>query len=219
MRYAGFGAPTVAILLFSCLQYNAAFAGNSIKLSVEPSQSVLAAGEPNKAYVRVQLEGLPDEEPAARPPVNVALVIDRSGSMRGPKIEQAKEAAILALSRLSPRDRVSVAAFDHNVDVVVPAGPFVDFSEMRRRIASIEPGGRTAIYAAVRQAGQSVSEAVSEGRVSRVILMSDGQANVGPSSPADLEHLGRELDDEAGACQRRQPRFRREPRATRRYFQ
>jgi len=193
MRYAGFGAQTVAILLFSCLQYNAAFAGNSIKLSVEPSQSVLAAGEPNKAYVRVQLEGLPDEEPAARPPVNVALVIDRSGSMRGPKIEQAKEAAILALSRLAPRDRVSVVAFDHNVDVVVPAGPFVDFSEMRRRIASIEPGGRTAIYAAVRQAGQSVSEAVSEGRVSRVILMSDGQANVGPSSPADLEHLGREL--------------------------
>jgi Ca-activated chloride channel family protein len=94
---------------------------------------------------------------------------------------------------LTPRDRVSVVAFDHNVDVVVPAGPFVDFGEMKRRISSIHPGGRTAIYAAVRQAGQSVGEAVSEGAISRVILMSDGQANVGPSSPAELEHLGREL--------------------------
>ncbi|HWJ17484.1 MAG TPA: VWA domain-containing protein, partial [Geobacterales bacterium] len=55
------------------------------------------------------------------------------------------------------------------------------------------PGGQTAIYAAVRQAGQSVGEAVSPERISRVILMSDGQANVGPSSPAELEQLGREL--------------------------
>jgi Ca-activated chloride channel family protein len=172
-------------------------AGNGVKLSVEPNQSVFAAGESSKAYLRVQLEGLGEEEPAEdRPPANIALVIDRSGSMRGPKIEQAKEAAILALSRLTRRDRVSVIAFDHNVDVVVPAGPFEDFSEMKERISSIHPGGRTAIYAAVRQAGQSVGEAVSEGSISRVILMSDGQANVGPSSPAELERLGRELAGE-----------------------
>ncbi len=194
MRYPGPRWRTLAILLFGCFQCSGAMAGNGVKLAVEPNQSVFAAGESNKAYVRVQLEGLGEEEPAGvRPPVNVALVIDRSGSMRGPKIEQAKEAAILALSRLTPRDRVSVVAFDHNVDVVVPAGPFVDFPEMKQRISSIHPGGRTAIYAAVRQAGQSVSEAVSEGSISRVILMSDGQANVGPSSPAELEQLGREL--------------------------
>ncbi len=172
-------------------------AGNGVKLSVEPNQSVFVAGESSKAYLRVQLEGLGEEEPAEdRPPANIALVIDRSGSMRGAKIEQAKEAAILALSRLTPRDRVSVIAFDHNVNVVVPAGPFEDFSEMKERISSIHSGGRTAIYAAVRQAGQSVGEAVSEGAISRVILMSDGQANVGPSSPAELERLGRELAGE-----------------------
>ena len=113
--------------------------------------------------------------------------------MPGAKIEQAKEAAILALSRLSPQDRVSVVAFDHRVEVPVPAGPFENFEEMKRRIEAIRPGGQTAIYAAVRQAGQSVAEAISPDRISRVILMSDGQANVGPSSPAELEQLGREL--------------------------
>src|SRR5262249_42302366 len=132
----------------------------------------------------------------ARMPVNVSLVIDKSGSMTGPKIEQAKEAAILALSRLSPRDRVSIIAFDHRVEVVVPAGPFENFEEMRSRIKRITPGGQTAIYAAVRQAAQSVKEAVSPEAVSRVILMSDGQANVGPSSVADLERLGREIGGE-----------------------
>ena len=153
-----------------------------------------AAGQNNKAYLRVKLEGLPYEESASRPPVNISLVIDRSGSMTGAKIEQAKEAAIFALSRLSPQDRVSVVAFDHRVEVPVPAGPFENFEEMKKsRIEAIRPGGHTAIYAAVRQAGQSVAEAVSPDQISRVILMSDGQANVGPSSPAELEQLGREL--------------------------
>jgi Ca-activated chloride channel homolog len=170
-----------------------AYAGERVKLAVEASHSVLTEGQDNKAYLRVKLEGLPYEEAAARPPVNVSLVIDRSGSMTGRKIEQAKEAAILALSRLSRQDRVSVIAFDHRVEVPVPAGPFENFDEMKRRIDAIHPGGQTAIYAAVRQAGQSVAEAVSAERVSRVILMSDGQANVGPSSPGDLEALGREL--------------------------
>ena len=125
---------------------------------------MLAAGQNNKAYLRVKLEGLPYEESASRPPVNVSLVIDRSGSMTGAKIEQAKEAAILALSRLSPQDRVSVVAFDHRVEVPVPAGPFQNFEEMKRRIEAIRPGGQTAIYAAVRQAGQSVAEAISPDR-------------------------------------------------------
>ena len=188
-----FSLQALGILLLGSLMGAPAGAQNRIKLTVEPSQSVFAAGQANKAYLKVSLEGLPLAEEAGRPPVNVSLVIDRSGSMTGAKIEQAKEAAILALSRLSPQDRVSVIAFDHRVEVVVPAGPFQDFEGMRRRIQAIQPGGSTAIYAAVRQAGQSVGEAVSPEAVSRVILMSDGQANVGPSSPADLERLGREL--------------------------
>jgi Ca-activated chloride channel family protein len=185
--------PILSLLFLGALQSQALHAQDRIRLAVEPSQSVLAAGQDNRAYLRIKLEGLPYEEAVSRPPVNVSLVIDRSGSMAGAKIEQAKEAAILALSRLSRQDRVSVVAFDHRVEVVVPAGPFVDFEEMKRRIDAIRPGGQTAIYAAVRQAGQSVGEAASPESISRVILMSDGQANVGPSSPAELENLGREL--------------------------
>jgi Ca-activated chloride channel family protein len=188
-----FRLQALAVFCLGCLQGTAGHAQDRIKLAVEPSQSVLTAGEANKAYLRVKLEGLAAGEAISRPPVNVSLVIDRSGSMQGAKIEQAKEAAILALSRLSRQDRVSVIAFDHQVDVVVPAGPFEDFNEMKRRIDKIYARGQTAIYAAVRQAGQSVGEAVSPERISRVILMSDGLANVGPSSPAELERLGREL--------------------------
>jgi Ca-activated chloride channel family protein len=192
-HYERFRLPALAVICLSCLQGPAVQAQDRIKLAVEPSQSVLAAGEANKAYLRVKLEGVAASEAVSRPPVNVSLVIDRSGSMRGPKMEQAKAAAILALSRLSRQDRVSVIAFDHQVDVIVPAGPFEDFNEMKRRIDAIYARGQTAIYAGVRQAGESVGEAVSPERISRVILMSDGLANVGPSSPGELERLGREL--------------------------
>jgi len=181
------------VLLFCGFGALQAGASERVKLGVDASQSVFAEGQPSKAYLRVQLEGLAEAGEAARPPVNISLVIDRSGSMTGPKIEQAKEAAILALSRLSARDRVSVIAFDHQVEVVVPAGPFEDFDEMKRRIDRIRPGGQTAIYAAVRQASNSLSGGVSPERISRIILMSDGEANVGPSSPAELAQLGREI--------------------------
>lgn len=164
-----------------------------MQLKVEPGQTVLKAGRPAKAFLRVGFEGIPYEDEAQRPPVNLALVIDRSGSMSGDKIEQAKEAAILALSRLSGMDRIAVLAFDHGVDVVIPTGPFDDFDEMKRRIDALYPGGSTAIYAAVRQAANGVIDGASPDRISRVILLSDGQANVGPSSPADLEKLGREI--------------------------
>jgi Ca-activated chloride channel homolog len=184
--------PLLSVLLAGLLA-SAAQAQERVKLAVEMRNAVLAEGRDSKAYLMVKLEGLPYEEAVSRPPVNVSLVIDRSGSMTGRKIEQAKEAAILALSRLSRGDRVSVVAFDHRVEVPVPAGPFENFDEMKRRIDAIAPGGQTAIYAAVRQAGQSVSEGVDPERINRVILMSDGQANVGPSSPGDLEALGREL--------------------------
>jgi Ca-activated chloride channel family protein len=172
--YMRFRLQVFAVFCLGCLPGAAVYAQDRIQLAVEPSQSVLSAGEANKAYLRVKLEGLAASEAVSRPPVNVSLVIDRSGSMQGAKIEQAKEAAILALSRLSRKDRVSVIAFDHQVDVIVPAGPFEDFSEMKRRIDGIYARGQTAIYAAVRQAGQSVGEAVSPERISRVILMSDG---------------------------------------------
>ncbi len=56
-----------------------------------------------------------------RPPVNLAFVIDRSGSMSGPKIRLARQAVEEAIGRLQPDDRFAVVVYDEQVDVVVPA--------------------------------------------------------------------------------------------------
>lgn len=167
--------------------------GGRVRLSVEPAQPVMAAGEGGRAYVRVNLEALAVEggKETVRAPVNVALVIDRSGSMSGEKIEHAREAAFMALDRLGARDALSVVAFDDQVDVVSRAGRIGDLAAIRDRIERIRPGGSTALYAGVSQGLRELREFFDPYQVNRVILISDGHANVGPSSPEELADLGR----------------------------
>src|SRR3712207_2117900 len=58
-----------------------------------------------------------------RPPATLQVVLDRSGSMAGERLDVAKHALILLIDRLGPGDRLGVVSFDDTVDVVVPAGP------------------------------------------------------------------------------------------------
>ncbi len=186
-------AALLAILGFIPLRSAFAASEPNVKLKAEPATEVMPEGRAGKAYVRISLKGVPYPQEGIRAPVNVALVIDKSGSMTGEKIEHAKDAAVMALDRLAPKDIIAVVAFNHEVQRLVPAGPYENVGEMRRRIAALRADGQTAIYAAVSQAAQELSEFKEPGRFNRVILLSDGQANVGPSTPRELEKLGREL--------------------------
>ncbi len=167
-------------------------AGGAVKVQAELGQGVLVPGKTDKLYLRVSLAGLAPESERKRPPVNVAIVIDRSGSMAGRKMEQAKEAAILALERLGPRDYASIVAYNHEVELIVPASRVAGVDEMAGDIARLRASGRTALYAGTREGIRQVRKHLSERRVNRVILLSDGLANVGPSRPEDLARLGRE---------------------------
>ncbi len=166
-------------------------AAKQVKLSAETGQSVLIAGQGQKTYLRINLEGIRFSDSESRPPVNVAIVIDQSGSMRGRKLARAKEAAIMALNRLESDDIVSVVAYNHNVNVIVPAQRLRSRSEMRARIRRFVADGRTALYAGVKQGIRELREYLDREQINRVILLSDGLANVGPSSPEELGALGR----------------------------
>jgi Ca-activated chloride channel family protein len=131
-----------------------------------------------------------------RAPVNVAIVIDKSGSMSGEKIERAKEAAILALHRLKSKDIVSVVLYDSDVEVLVDATKMTHRDRIIRKIRSIGAGGSTALYAGVQTGADEVRKFLSSKRVNRVVLLSDGLANVGPDSPKALGKLGANLVDE-----------------------
>src|SRR4029453_15765006 len=129
-----------------------------------------------------------------RSPVNVALVIDRSGSMTGDRIAATKKGAHVALERLSSDDIVSLVAYNHEVDLLAPAAPVGGSRDkLERAIEKLTADGTTALYAGVKEGGEQVKEFRWDTKVNRVILLSDGLANVGPSSPREVAELGREL--------------------------
>lgn len=151
------------------------------------------AGERTLTYLKVGLNGKALKDARPRAPVNVAIVLDRSGSMQGPKMVSAKAAARQAVDRLSDDDIVSIVAYDSGVEVVVPATKARDKESIRRGIDRLVPNGNTALFAGVSRGAEELSKFLVAERVNRLVLLSDGLANVGPASPAELEVLGRRL--------------------------
>ena len=119
-----------------------------------------------------------------RAPINLALVLDHSGSMAGGrKIDYAREAAIFAVEQLLPTDRVSVTIFDDNVTTVVPSTLATDKPHLVAAIRRIAPGGSTALHAGWKAGAEQVLGHLVNNGLNRVLLLSDGLANVGVSDP------------------------------------
>ena len=118
-----------------------------------------------------------------RPQLNLGLVIDRSGSMGGQKIEYARQAAIYAIEQLLPSDRISITIYDDQVETLVPSTLAKDKSHLLHQIQKIYVNGSTALHAGWMQGGIQVSQHLNSEHLNRVILLSDGLANVGETNP------------------------------------
>lgn len=167
-----------------------------VTLDVSISNPYLIAESRQTAYLKVGLTGFPLAGETRRTPVNVAIVLDRSGSMSGDKMAQAKEAAIMAMEMLDERDIVSIVAYSDYVSVLVPATRLSDKRSFRRSIESISADGNTALFAGVSRGAGELRKFLDGQKVNRVVLISDGLANVGPDSPGALGDLGASLRKE-----------------------
>jgi Ca-activated chloride channel homolog len=169
-------------------------ADDLLRLHVGVDRGVLPADTIEKAIIKIGIHGLHPSDRRLRPPVNIALVIDKSGSMSGEKIAKAREAALEAVGRLAPDDIVSLITYDTGVRTLVPAQRVGDGRRLRDAICEIEAGGNTALYGGVTRGAAEVRKHLEDDRyVNRIILLSDGLANVGPSSPEELGRLGASL--------------------------
>lgn len=191
------GKTAVAVLGTLIVWANTAVA-KQIQLDVAMGNPAILVGGTSEAtkssnFVRIGLKGFELPRDKDRMPVNVAIVIDKSGSMQGEKINQARQAAIQAVERLRDSDIVSIVTYDSSVDVIVPATKASDREDIKRRIRNISAGGNTALFAGVSKGAAEIRKFLDDKRVNRVILLSDGLANVGPSTPSELEQLGASL--------------------------
>lgn len=127
-----------------------------------------------------------------RQPVDVAFVLDRSGSMNGQKIELARDAIAKGLSMLSPADRFAIVAYDDRVDVVAALG-----SGARERAAAdlalIDARGSTNLSGGWLTACMQLAEAEGPRDIRKCLLMSDGQANAGITDTEELQKHAAEL--------------------------
>ncbi len=167
-----------------------------IELNVALGQPIMLAGQQQKAYLKIGLTGLDDGNIQARPPINLSIVLDKSGSMQGQKMAQAKDAAVMAIQRLSNNDIVSIVTYDDTVEVVWPATRVTDKNAIIRAIQRIDANGSTALFSGVSKGAGEVRKFLETQMVNRVILLSDGLANVGPSTPQELGQLGMSLGKE-----------------------
>ena len=121
-----------------------------------------------------------------RPPLNLALVIDRSGSMGGTKLSYARKAARFLAGELTSRDRLAIVTFDDEAKVVVPSTSVIDPQPFIAAINTIHSGGCTALFDGWRAGATQVAEHLDPGAMNRVLLLSDGQANEGLTNQQDI---------------------------------
>lgn len=165
-----------------------------VQLTVSVDRHVLPADSTERAVVKIAFDCLRLPHRGVRPPVNLALVIDRSGSMSGDKIDRAREAAIELVGRLGPDDIISIIAYDTTVETLVPAQRVGQARGLEAAIRSLSAQGNTALHGGVVRGAAELRYHSEDRRfISRIILLSDGQANVGPSSPEELGRLGYSL--------------------------
>ena len=166
---------------------------SGVTCSVETDRSVLKTNETQKIIAKVTLKAHKPPAASDRPPLNLCIVLDRSGSMAGDKIAKAKEAAVEAVGRLSSKDIFSLVVYDHTIQTIIPAERVENLEDISTRIKTIQPGGRTALFGGVTQGASEIRKHIEDKYVHRIILLSDGLANVGPTSPEELGRLGAAL--------------------------
>jgi Ca-activated chloride channel family protein len=131
------------------------------------------ASTPQVAYL--MLDVTPGEVVSqVRMPVNVCFVLDRSGSMKGEKIDRVRRAVAQAIELLDGQDIASVIIFDHRTEVLIPAGPVTNKRELQDRISRIRDAGGTRIGPALERGLRESNRGMGDA-IRRLILLTDGQ--------------------------------------------
>ena len=159
---------------------------------------LVRAGNRSRRFVLVKVTA--PQRPAGtklpkRPPVNVAFVLDRYGSMAGPKIGLAKYAVERALQGLSPKDRFSVVTYDEQIETVMSSrlATAKAKQETMLRLQTVDSRGSTDLHGGWVAGAQQIREHLAPEGVNRCLVLTDGQANAGVVDPAQLTAVAADL--------------------------
>jgi Ca-activated chloride channel family protein len=153
-------------------------------------EALPVVGSEQAVYALVDIKAGNGKAPGAMP-ANFALVLDRSGSMDGQKMEHMKEAAVYVVDHLNDRDLLSITIFDDQVETLVPSQPAQNREETKARLEKVLARGGTQISDGLKAGLEEARKGYAKDRVNRILLLTDGRT--WDDEPACLA-----LADEAG---------------------
>ncbi len=161
------------------------------------SPSAFPVEHPATADLLITLRPQPSTGPRSpRRPLNLSLVIDRSGSMAGHSLKQALKAAETLIEQLEPDDLLSLVVYDDKVETIFPPGNVFDKQAIREMIRSVRAGGTTNLSGGWLKGCEHVLAHRGADMIHRVLLLTDGQANVGVVDPKVLIATARQKADD-----------------------
>lgn len=140
--------------------------------------AIPSSGGAIDVIIRVQGPDQPETDKTKVTPKRLSLVVDRSGSMSGQPLHEALKCVEHIASCMTSEDRLSVVVYDDKVNVLMPLGTVTSQEAMKRLLSTVEEGGSTNLFGGWEEGAKQL-EMGQDSSISRVILLSDGQANHG----------------------------------------
>lgn len=166
-----------------------------------PENSFWLEGAPKRSFfLYLELQGATAPADDKRVPLNISLVLDRSGSMQGDKIAFVKKAAQFVIDNLAAEDHLSIVQYDDQIDVVSPSARVQNKQELKRRVGQIEARNMTNLSGGMLAGYEQVQSTQQAKFVNRVLLLSDGLANQGIIEPEKLREIAQQKFREHGVA-------------------
>ncbi|MEZ4310465.1 MAG: VWA domain-containing protein [Polyangiaceae bacterium] len=159
-----------------------------VAMEVITSNDLVAADKTSDLFVRVHLTAKP-QKTAKRPPINLALVVDTSGSMQGSAMDDARTASLALLDSLSDGDRLSVVVFHSSTEILVPSTLLSkdNRKDIHDKIAKMQASGTTDLQGGLWAGLREVQNHYAQNGINRLVLLGDGIPNDTAQIPNQIQ--------------------------------
>ena len=138
-------------------------------------QSLVQIDEPQLIYTLIEMKPIQTLDDGAQIPLNICLVLDRSTSMQGARLDVVKDAAIDLIHQLNHKDSLSIVSFSDHAKILIPSGLNVDKKTAENRIRQLRASGGTEIFRGLEAGYKEIRKNLRPSNINHLILITDGR--------------------------------------------